>query len=114
MFRGTLKGVKNVKFIEQLKSVDEAIGNKWKTFVSAATKDINRIPINPITNKIPDEIIPICDFRSIVYSNTKSMYLIMQSLGITSGISKGKVALYSDLYGWVSEEEGKLALEHTV
>lgn len=109
-----LLGVKNVKFIEQLKSRDEAIGEKWQKYVSSATKDINRIPINPITNKIPEEIIPISDFRSIVYSNTKSMYLIMQSLGITSGISKGKVALYSDLYGWVSEEEGKLALEHTV
>ena len=109
-----LVGVKNPKFIEGLMSVDEAMGKKWKKYISGVEKDINRIPINPVTNKIPDEIKPICDFKTIVYSNTKSLYLIMQSLGITSGITKGKVALFSDLYGWVSEEEGKKALEHTV
>ena len=109
-----ISGVKSPHVIEALKSKDETIGAKWEKFALTSKKDINRVPINPIINEIPEELRSVCDFKSIVYSNTRPMYLIMQSLGITSGVSKGKVVLYSDLYGWVTEAEGKQAIPHTI
>jgi hypothetical protein len=70
--------------------------------------------LNPSVDKIPEEIKPFTDFKSIISINTKPMYLIMQSLGIVTGGPTGKPVLFSDVYGWVTEEEGKQAIQHTV
>ena len=109
-----LINVKSKSFVEGLKSRNETMGLAWERFVKSTDKAINRIPINPITNQIPEELRPICDFKNIVFSNTRPLYLMMSTLGITAGNNKKKPVLFSELYGWVSEEEGAKALEHIV
>lgn len=76
-------------------------------------KDINRIPINPLTDKIPEELRPITNYKAIIYANAKPLYLILQSFGLSAGNSKKQIALFSDSYGWVTKEEGAKAAEFT-
>ena len=62
-----LINVKSKSFVEGLKSRNESMGLAWERFVKSTDKAINRIPINPITNQIPEELRPICDFKNIVF-----------------------------------------------
>ena len=109
-----LNNARDTHFIESLKSVDEKIGTAWEKFVKSTKKDITRIVLNPIVNTIPQEIRFNCNYRSIVYLNTKPLYLVMSTLGINAGNNIKKIVLFSDIYGSVSSEEGAKALEHTV
>ena len=74
-------------------------------------KEITRIPINPLTNVIPEELLPITHYKSIVYANVKPFYLILNSLGISLGNDNNKILL-SDLYGWVDEDEAAKCRQH--
>ena len=63
---------------------------------------ISRLPINSLSNVIPKELIPIVDYKSLIYSNTTPLYLILSSLGV--GCYGSKVpTLLSETYGWVEE-----------
>ena len=50
----------------------------------------------------------VADYKAVVYANTRPLYLTMASLGITLGNSKKLNSLYSDVYGWISADEGNL------
>lgn len=75
-------------------------------------KNITRIPINPMTETIPEELKPITNYRSIIYSNTRPLFLIMKSFGVALGTLQKHTNLFSDIYGWVSEEDGLKARDH--
>lgn len=76
------------------------------------SKEITRVPINPLTNVIPEELIPIMHYKSIIYNNVKPFYIILQSLGISLGNGKNNKILLSDTYGWVSPEEAEKCRPH--
>ncbi len=60
-------------------------------------KSPNFLMINPLAQKIPEEIQPLVDIRSILYHNLKPVFLIMTQLGLGVGFEKNKL-LYSDIY----------------
>lgn len=66
-------------------------------------KEVTRIPINPTTNTIPVELRLAADYKAVVYSNAKLLYLLLSSFGINTGSTsdKGRKVLLSDIYGWV-------------
>lgn len=64
-------------------------------------KKISRIPINPVLNSIPQELIPLIDSKTIVYKNCSPMYLALESLGLSNGIPSNKKMLFTDLFGVV-------------
>ena len=107
----------NVKHFDYMTFLENNYPDTAKKLVSFMerypNKDINRIPINPLTDQIPKELKPVINYKAIVYANTKPLYLILQSFGISVG--NGKLpALFSDNYGWVdssqTEETNKLAV----
>lgn len=89
-----------------------SVKQKMQEFIKKyPTKKITRIPINPLTNVIPEELIPIMHYKSIIYGNMKPFYIILQSLGVSLGNGKNKI-LFSDVYGWVSSEEAEKCRQH--
>lgn len=88
------------------------IAKKIKEFVDAHPgKEITRVPINPLTNTIPEELLDITHYKSIIYDNVKPFYIILQSLGLSLGNGKSKILL-SDIYGWVTKEEAEKCRQH--
>lgn len=67
-------------------------------------KEISRIPLSPAMDRVPDEIIPLINAKSIVYKNCAPMYLALESLGFSTGINSNKKVLFVDLFG-ISQEE---------
>jgi hypothetical protein len=67
-------------------------------------KAVTRIPINPLTNVIPDELKLITDYKSIIFSNCSPLYLFLSSFAITTGTSTKQKVLFSDIYGMVTKE----------
>lgn len=65
-------------------------------------KKITRIPINPLTNQIPQELKYVINYRSIIYANTRPLYLIMSSFGLNSGSTTKSQVLFSEIYGQVT------------
>jgi benzoyl-CoA reductase/2-hydroxyglutaryl-CoA dehydratase subunit BcrC/BadD/HgdB len=78
-----------------------------------ADKEVNRIPINPLADAIPEELRMVANYKAIVYANTRPLYLVMASLGITLGNSKKSTALFSDIYGWTTSAEAQKAIAFT-
>ena len=104
-----LTNIQHPKYLEFLKTKFPEAEQKLQAFVSKnITKDINRIPINPLVDEIPEELRMVADYKAVVYANTRPLYLTMASLGITLGNSKKLNSLYSDVYGWISADEGNL------
>ena len=58
---------------------------------------------------IPDELKPIANYRAIVYSNSRPLYLIMKSFSISIGTTQKQSNIFSDVYGFVSEQDGMKA-----
>ena len=109
-----LTNIQHPTYLKFLKEKFPEEEQKLQAFVSKnMTKDINRIPINPLVDAIPEELRMVTDYKAVVYANVRPLYLCMGSLGITLGNSKKLNALYSDVYGWVSAEEGQQVKEFT-
>lgn len=104
--------MESLKYQDWLKEKDFGIYQKLMRFKEKyPDKDLNRIPINPSFNTIPAELQPVIDYNKLVSANSRPLYLILGSLGISVGDAK-KDIIFSNVYGWVSEEEGKKALAH--
>ena len=67
------------------------------------------MPINSTLPEVPKELLKVADIRGTVYNQSKPLYLIMKSLGITVGNDMTRTVLFSDVYGWVTKEEGERA-----
>ena len=108
-----LTNLRSTDYEEFLKTNYSDIYIKYLDFLTKhPEKEITRIPINPLTDNIPDELKPITNYRSIVYSNGRPLYLIMKSFGISLGTMQKQTNIFSDVYGFVSEEDGKKARAH--
>lgn len=107
-----LIGVTGIKYTSWLEQHHPDILAKIQKFrAEHEDKDINRIPINPLVDKIPSELNKVINYKSIVYTNARPLYLILQSFGV--GVGNGrKFILLSDMYGWVSEKDAANSLVH--
>lgn len=107
-----LLNIAQPKYINFLKQKYPEIANTLiKYLTTHKDKEITRIPLNPITNTIPEELYPVINYKSIIYDNIKPFYIILQSFGISMGNDTFKVLL-SDQYGWVSSEEANICKKH--
>lgn len=57
----------------------------------------NNILINPLCNRIPEELVPFVDVRSIIWHNIQPVYLTLAKLNISVGGEESKL-LFSDIY----------------
>ena len=96
-----LKNIKNFQYQDFLTQNFPDIAEKLKKFTTAHPKPLTRIPINPVTNKIPEELRTVADYRSVIYTNSRPLYFILTSFGIVDGSLKKQNRLYSDTYGWI-------------
>ena len=88
------------------------IGAKMFSFMTKYKKNITRIPINPLTNKIPKELRLVSDYRSVIYMNAKPLYFFLSSFGVIDGSLKKQSRIMSDIYGWVElspKDKAKIA-----
>jgi hypothetical protein len=84
-------------YYEDLLKKDKTMHDAWCSFVEEKGKFPTSIVIAPTARKIPEEIIPLCDIRAIIYKNMKPVYLTLERLNISQGFSK-KELLLSDVY----------------
>lgn len=101
---------------EKLVKMSEDIASQLDLFVTSISKkkSVNLVPINSTLEKVPAELRAAMRIRDMVYKRTRPLYMILRSLGIVTGGNPDKdIILFSDLYGWVSSEEGAKAREHT-
>ena len=101
---------------EKLAKMSEDIASQLDLFVTSISKkkSVNLVPINSTLEKVPAELRAAMRIRDMVYKRTRPLYMILRSLGIVTGGNPDKdIILFSDLYGWVSSEEGVKAREHT-
>ena len=91
------------------------VSKKFNDFLDKnPNKKITRIPINPFTNQIPEELRKVTNYKAVIWANTRPLYLILSSLGITVGANPKQNVLFSDMYGWVSKASGEEARQHTL
>lgn len=109
-----LVGIRNKEYLDWLHNTEPDIEKAllvW--FEKYPNRPLNRIPVNPLLDKVPDELIKVMDIRHIVYDNAKPLYLLLKSFGFVPGTSKKSPTLYSDMYGWVTSEEAQKVFCHT-
>ena len=87
-------------YYEWLEGKNKTIYKKTLEFVGEKGKFPSNLLINPASNKIPEEIIPLVDHRKIIYHNCAPLYQVMEKLNIgVAHISKEVKTLLMDLYG---------------
>lgn len=87
-------------YYEWLENKNKTIYKKTLLFVEEKGKFPTNLLINPASNKIPEEIIPLIDHRKIIYHNCAPLYQVMEKLNIgVAHISKETKTLLMDLYG---------------
>ncbi len=109
-----LVGFKSAAYLEYLDKTDINLAEKLREAIRIYNnKDINFIPINSMLTTTPEVLRKVIDIRSIIYTQSKPLYLIMRSLGINIGSDQAKMSkqpeLFSDMYGWVTREEAMKA-----
>lgn len=85
------------QYIEWLGNRNKPVCQKLMAFIEKYGKVMSYVAINPITGKVPEELVPIIDVRSIIYHNIKPAYLILQQIGIGIPFSKDELLL-SEMY----------------
>lgn len=108
----------DANYMAYLEKVEPETAERLKqALVAFKDKDINQIPINSMLKEVPEVLRKAIRVRSIIYSQTSPLYLIMKSLGLNIGADAGKMGtrpeLFSDVYGWISKEEAQKALPYT-
>ena len=61
-------------------------------------KYFTSLALHPMAEKIPEEIIPIINMRSIIYHNVAPAYTILRSIGVNMGYKEKGEVLYSDMF----------------
>ena len=71
------------------------INRKWMAF-EKQYKALNFIALNPMLEKIPEEIIPAICMRDVIYHTMKSVYVTMDKMQLGIGYKNQKL-LYNDI-----------------
>lgn len=98
-------------YIDWLKKKSPGIAKKLEAFLLKYKKLPGRICINPITGKVPEELIPLITIRDIIYNAVEPCRLILKQLGIDVGFKPDK-PLFNEIYGehsllWINQERTK-------
>lgn len=93
-----LTNILDGSYLYYLQKADKRIYDALLEFTTANPKKITRIPINPLLEKIPEELIPVINIKGIVTDNCAPLYLFMKSLGISVGTTNKSRVTYSDVY----------------
>jgi hypothetical protein len=108
-----LTNIKHYSYMYWLQEHAPDTAEKLRAFLEKnSKKNISRIPINPFTNKIPEELRQVTNYKAVIYANTRPLYLILSSLGVTTGATSKQNVLFSDQYGWVTKEAADNARRH--
>lgn len=86
-----------ISYWEWLENKDPDIYKKMVEFKNKYKKLPSAFAINPLNNKIPEELIPIIDIRGIIYHNVRATYRTLDRLKIGIG-NENKKMLLSDMY----------------
>ena len=87
-------------YYEWLQNKNQAIYKRTMEFVEKKGKFPKSMLINPASNRIPEEIIPLVDHRKIIYHNCAPLYQVLQKLNIgVAHLNKETKTLLMDLYG---------------
>lgn len=95
--------------IEYIKDIDPKIYEKLMGMLSKyPNKKLHAVYI-PAASQIPEELIPIIDYRKIIHQKCFGIYIVMRSFNIGLMFDK-KVCLFTDMYGEpeLTEDEYKL------
>ena len=98
----------------ELYRINPEIADKLSNFLKKNThkNKITRIPINPQASLTPVELRSVIDYRNVIYTNCKPLYLLMKTLSINTGTVNEDKRLFTDLYGyWVDSEVAKSVIE---
>jgi len=85
------------QYYTMLEDMDKRLAKSAREFYLKYKRHPASICINPQLDRVPKELIPLIDIRSIIYHNVKALYLTLTQLGISVG-SDDKKLLLSDLY----------------
>lgn len=95
-----LMNINDPAYMEFLERTDKDIFDNLKYFISLyPKKKITRIPINPVTDGIPAELMPVVNFRQIINDNSSPIALFLKSFGISLGNNAKSRLLFSEVYG---------------
>lgn len=108
-----LNGLTSSNYRSDLAVLNPRIAEKLDAFLAAhPKKDITRIPVNPQVALTPVELRDAIDYRTVIYTNCKPLYLLLQTFGISTGTKSDAKSLFSDMYpGWVDATVAKEAVE---
>lgn len=88
----------NPDYLKWLEDNSPDVYKKMMTFRDKYGKLSKYYTLNPLNTTIPSELIPIADIRAVIYHNIRPIYLTLARLGISSGCTKDRIILLSDLY----------------
>lgn len=87
----------NELYLSQLKMLDEDIYNRFKKFIEENGKVPSAFFIERTQKRIPIELMPLVNYKTIIYFNVNPVYLTLGSLNINVGNSN-KQMLMGDIY----------------
>jgi len=85
-------------YLTSVRETNEPLYNNFLKFEEKYGKYFTTLALHPLADKIPAEIVPIIDMRSIIYHNVAPAYIILKSIGLGVGYKKKTALLYSDMY----------------
>ena len=92
------KSILTNKVKDHMFKVDEKIANKLYGLPEELLKKMTRMLLSGTVEKIPEELIPAMNIRSIIYANIKPAHLVMKSFKIDLNNTGKKQFLYLDIY----------------
>lgn len=87
-------------YYQELEKMNKHVYQETMKFVEQHKKFPNNVLINPAANAIPKEIIPLVDYKKIIYHNCSALYRVLNKLNIgVAHLNKETKTLLMDLYG---------------
>ncbi len=87
----------NKTYLGWLEKENPSIYKKMINFLDKYKRFPSAIAINPVSNRVPKELIPLIKASDIIHSNVKPCHLILKQIGISVGY-KADHLLFMDVY----------------
>ena len=85
------------EYFDWLKTKSPKIAEKFSNFIVKYGRSPTSFLVNPVGNKVPEELIPLIKIHEIIYHNVRPCHLILKQIGISCGYDKDRL-LFSDVY----------------
>ena len=83
---------------DYLNSLEKDIRDKMLAYKEKYGKFPKYYALNPMINKIPEELISILDIRTLIHHNVKPLHMMLEGLNLCLGM-RDRNLLFSDIYG---------------